>query len=92
MLFCLSSRDVDLFFRRAVVGGPWAFCGLTKSAWARQFYDAKIAKGKSHHNALRALGNRWLELLWHCITHSTTYNESTHLRNRQHALHTQPAA
>jgi len=41
----------------------WAFCSLTRSAWARQFYDQKIAAGKSHHTALRALGNRWLEEL-----------------------------
>ena len=41
----------------------WAFCSLTRSAWARQFYDQKIAAGKSHHTALRALGNRWLEVL-----------------------------
>jgi hypothetical protein len=31
---------------------------------------------------LRALTNRWLELLWHCLTHSLSYDEDTHLRNR----------
>lgn len=44
----------------------WAFCRLTESAWARDFYGSKIAVGKTLHQALRALGNRWLEVLWHC--------------------------
>jgi hypothetical protein len=45
----------------------WAFCSLTQSAWAREFYDEKITAGKSHHAGLRALSNRWLEILWHCL-------------------------
>jgi transposase len=68
----------------------WAFCSLTRSAWARQFYDAKIAAGKTHHAVLRALGNRWLEVLWHCLRLGVTYDEATHTANRDHA--TQHAA
>jgi Transposase IS116/IS110/IS902 family len=45
----------------------WAFCSLRCSGWAREFYDAQPARGKTHHSALRALGNRWLEILWHCL-------------------------
>jgi hypothetical protein len=65
---------------------PWAFCSLVRSTWAREFYDTKIAAGKSHHNALRALGNRWLEILWHCLTKNHTYDEATHVNNRNRAL------
>ena len=64
----------------------WAFCSLNRSAWAREFYDTKIAAGKSHHNALRALGNRWLEILWHCLTRGIPYNENIHTANRNRAL------
>jgi transposase len=64
----------------------WAFCSLNKSGWARECYDAKIAAGKSHHAALRALGNRWLEILWHCLTKSVPYNENLHVANRNRAL------
>jgi transposase len=64
----------------------WAFCSLTQSGWAREFYDHKIAAGKSHHNALRALGNRWLEILWHCLTKGVPYDEATHVANRNRAL------
>ena len=64
----------------------WAFASLRRSAWARQFYDAQRARGKSHHAALRALGNRWLEVLWHCLTHQVPYDEATHAANRNRAL------
>jgi hypothetical protein len=36
----------------------WAFASLRRSAWAKDFYDAQRARGKNHHAALRALGNR----------------------------------
>jgi transposase len=64
----------------------WAFCSLIRSGWAREFYDAKIAAGKSHHAALRALGNRWLEVLWHCLTRGVRYDEALHVANRKRAL------
>lgn len=64
----------------------WAFSSLTQSPWAREFYDTKRAAGKSHHAALRALGNRWLEILWHCLVKGVLYNEEVHQANRNHAL------
>jgi hypothetical protein len=63
----------------------WAFCSLTRSAWARQFYDTKITAGDTHHAALRKLGNRWLEVLWHCLRLGVTYDEATHTANRNNA-------
>ena len=64
----------------------WAFCSLGQSGWAREFYDAQRARGKTHHTALRALGNRWLEILWHCLRHGICYDEATHVANRNRAL------
>jgi transposase len=64
----------------------WAFCSLEQSGWAREFYDAQRARGKRHHAALRALGNRWLEILWHCLMRGELYDEATHLANRNRAL------
>ena len=63
----------------------WAFCSLTRSAWAREFYDTKIAAGDTHHAALRKLSNRWLEVLWHCLRLGVRYDEATHAANRNHA-------
>jgi transposase len=72
----------------------WAFASLRRSAWARDFYDAQRARGKNHHAALRALGNRWVEVLWHCLTHDVPYDEAVHVANRNRALAsiTSPAA
>jgi transposase len=64
----------------------WAFCSLRTSGWARDFYDAKRAAGKGHHAALRALGNRWLEVLWHCLQQGILYEETIHAANRKRAL------
>lgn len=64
----------------------WAFCSLRGSGWAREFYDTQRARGKGHHGALRALGNRWLEVLWHCLTKGVHYDEATHVANRNRAL------
>ena len=64
----------------------WAFCSLRESAWARAFYDAQRARGKTHQAALRALGNRWLEVLWHCLHKGVRYDEATHVANRNRAL------
>lgn len=68
----------------------WAFCSLSLSPWAREFYDSKIAAGQTCHAALRALSNRWVGILWHCLTRGTHYDEDVHQANRgRHAI---PAA
>ena len=64
----------------------WAFCSLSRSGWAREFYDAQRGRGKTHHAALRALGNRWLEVLWHCLRKGVRYDEAVHAENRRRAL------
>jgi transposase/transposase IS116/IS110/IS902 family protein len=68
----------------------WAFASLRRSGWAKEFYQAKRVGGNSHNAALRALGNRWLEILWHCLTKDVPYEEATHVANRNRAL-TRPA-
>ena len=60
----------------------WAFCSLSQSDWARDFYDRQRAASKTHYKALRALANRWLELLWHLLHKRTLYNEAVHQANR----------
>lgn len=70
----------------------WAFCSLTRSDWARDFYDRQRAAGKTHYKALRALANRWLELLWHLLHKRALYDEATHQRNRSNTEVTACAA
>ncbi len=70
----------------------WTFCSLSRSPWARQFYDEKIAAGDGHNSALRKLGNRWLEVLWHCLDKGVVYDEAIHTANRQRARGLKAAA
>jgi transposase len=55
----------------------WAFCSLTGSPGARAYYDERRAADYEHHEALRALGNRWVGILHGCLKHRTTYDEHT---------------
>ena len=38
----------------------FALCSLTRSEWARAYYDRQRARGHRHHEALRALPAKWL--------------------------------
>lgn len=53
-----------------------AFCSLTSSPGARACYDAHRARGATHHQALRALGNRLVGILHGCLRHHHTYDET----------------
>ena len=64
----------------------WAFCALSTSPGARDFYDQHRAAGDLHHQALRALGNRLVGILHGCLRHHTHYDE------RKAWAHRQPAA
>ncbi len=52
-----------------------AFCALTQSAGARRYYDEHRARGNTHHQALRALGNRLVGILDGCLRYHQPYNE-----------------
>ena len=53
----------------------WAFAALTASPGARRCYDAHRVRGATHHQALRALGNRLVGILHGCLAHRVTYQE-----------------
>jgi transposase len=55
----------------------WAFSALSASPGARAFYDQHRAAGDTHHQALRALGNRLVGILHGCLRHHTPYDEHT---------------
>jgi transposase len=55
----------------------WAFSALTASPGARAFYDHRRAAGDTHHQALRALGNRLTGILHGCLASHTPYSEHT---------------
>jgi len=53
----------------------WAFASLTRSTGARRYYDSLRSRGQTHHQALRALANRWVGILHGCLRHRSTYSE-----------------
>ena len=55
----------------------WAFAALTASPGARRCYAAHRARGATHHQALRALGNRLVGVLHGCLAHRAVYQEQT---------------
>ena len=61
----------------------WAFCALNASLGARAFYDQHREAGDTHHQALRALGNRLVGILHGCLRHHTAYNEDIAWAHRQ---------
>jgi transposase len=63
----------------------WAFCSLARSSWARAFYDQQRRAGKTHFKALRALANRWLEVLHALLRTGRTYDAAVHEANRTKA-------
>ena len=63
----------------------WALCALSTSAGARTFYDNHRAAGDTHHQALRALGNRLVGILHGCLRHHAPYNEHTAWAHRMPA-------
>ncbi len=54
----------------------WAFASLTASPGARRYYDTRRAGGDTHHQALRALGNRLVGILHGCLAHHVAYSET----------------
>jgi len=54
----------------------WAFCSLTTSPGARAYYDQLRRRGKTHHQALRQLANRWTGILHTCLERQQPYDES----------------
>jgi transposase len=63
----------------------WAFCAISTSPGARLFYDQHRGAGDTHHQTLRALGNRLVGILHGCLRHHQPYNEHTAWAHRMAA-------
>jgi transposase len=58
---------------------PVAFLSLLSSAWARAYYDQPRARGHSPRQALRALGAKWLKIIFVMWERHVPYDEQYHL-------------
>ena len=63
-----------------------AFQSLTQSEWAKVYYQQCRARGHRHNQAMRALGAKWLKIIFRMWQHQVPYDEQYHLANmaRQH--------
>ena len=58
-----------------------AFVSLNRSEWANHYYRNQRAKGHSHPRALRALGAKWLKIIFVMWRDHKPYDENYHLAN-----------
>jgi transposase len=66
-------------FRDAVQ--QWAEHARLRSPWAAEFYRRHRARGHTHNESVRALGNRLLELLFDLRRRGLQYDEAVHAAN-----------
>ena len=62
--------------RLGQAGYLWALPLLTHSPGARAHYDHRRERGDSYNAAARNLANRYFGILFHCLQHRLTYDET----------------
>ena len=50
--------------------------------WAKTYYDTLREKGKSHAQALRCPGQRWMKIIWKMWQTRTCYDSELHMKNQ----------
>jgi len=59
----------------------FAFTTLRRSTWASAYYQQQRARGRHHHEALRALAAKWLKIIFVIWSRQVPYIEEHHLAN-----------
>ena len=59
----------------------FSFNSLSRCEWAKKYYRDQRAKGHSQHQALRALGAKWLKIIFVMWRDHKAYDENYHLAN-----------
>lgn len=83
-----SGKQLHVEFRRACVKSlrktviDLARNSIPKSGWARSYYNQQLSYGHTSSRAFRALGNRWLAIMWKLWQTNEPYNEAVHVANR----------
>jgi transposase len=65
------------FLRQTFV--EWVPQTITRSFWAKAFYEGCRARGMHHQAALRALAFKWIRILHRCWVDRTPYDEARYL-------------
>jgi transposase len=56
-----------------------AWLSVRHCEWARAYYKQQRARGHSHHRAVRALGAKWLKIIFVMWSRQVPYDETYHL-------------
>jgi transposase len=54
---------------------------IYSSSWAAAYYRQQVAKGDTHHQAVRSLAYKWIRIIYRCWQNHTPYCETTCLEN-----------
>jgi transposase len=65
------------FLRQTFI--EWVAQTITRSFWAKAFYDSCRARGMPHQAILRALAFKWIRILYRCWLDRTPYDETRYL-------------
>ena len=57
----------------------FACCSMKRCGWARAVYDQAKAAGKTHGQAARKVGEKWLRIIYGMWLHRVPYDESIYL-------------
>lgn len=83
-----SGKTRTVHFRRACpkflrqTFHEFAGQSIPQCAWAKAFYEEQIARGASHHAAVRALAYKWIRILFRCWKDRQPYDDQRY----QHSL------
>lgn len=73
-------RQCDKYLRCAI--HLWADLSRRWCQWAQVYYSQLRKRGKSHAEAVRCLGHRWLKIIWKMWQTRTPYDGELHMRNQ----------
>ncbi len=57
----------------------WVGQTITRSRWARAFYEQRKDRGATTYTARRALAHKWICIIWRCWQDRTPYDEQQYL-------------
>jgi transposase len=83
-----SGKQMRVEFRQSCsrplrrAAGDLAMQSVKHSGWARAYYHDQLARGHPKARAYRALGNRWLAIIWKLWQTGEAYDEAVHVANR----------
>ena len=61
----------------------WAACSIRTCEWAREHYDKRRAKAKTHHAAVRSVAFKWIRIFFRCWRDRVPYSEQLYIQSRQ---------